>query len=288
MKKRIFITGASSFLGKELVEKLSESYDITVLEHNKNLNIPREKNIKIVYGGLENVNDWENNLLGVNIIIHLAAITHTRDIPLYKKINTDGTIDLINASKRQGVNQFIFISTRAIGKCCGNYGFSKEAAEDYIGKSGLIYTILRVGEAYDDNFGGKEGLNSLANLIKKIFIVPVPSANDITLAPIHKDDVRDGIVAAINNPTAYSKTYILAGPESLSMKEVATRMAKHFKFKRLFIPIPTFLIKFIFFIFSNIFGIATPDQLDRLLCKKEPLSENVLSDLKIKPRYFLS
>lgn len=275
-------------MGKTLTDALTNLYEITVLEHNKPVQISERNGIKTIRGGLENIDEWEDTLSGTHIVIHLAALTHSKEISMYEKINTEGTINLVNASKRQGVNQFIFISTRAIGTCCGAYGASKEEAEDYIKKSGLTYTILRVGEAYDDGLSGKEGLSNLANLIKMSFIVPVPSANDITLAPIHKDDVRDGIVATIDNPVTYFKTYVLAGPESLSMKEVAIRITRHLKLSRLFIPIPTFLIRFIFFVFSNILGVATPDQLDRLLCKKELLSKEVLTDLKIKPKYFLN
>lgn len=286
--KKIFITGASGLLGKTLIDTLKNLYEITVLEHNKPFQTSERSGIKIIRGGLENVSEWENILSGTDIVIHLAALTHNKNISAYKKINTEGTVNLVNASKRQKVNQFIFISTRAIGTCCGAYGASKEDAENYIKKSGLTYTILRVGEAYNDELSGKEGLTSLANLIKMSFIVPVPSADDITLTPIHKDDIRDGIIATINNPMTYFKTYVLAGPESLSMKEVAIRITKYFKLSRLFIPIPTFLIKFIFFVFSNILRVATPDQLDRLLCKKELLSKEVSADLKIKPKYFLN
>jgi len=286
--KKVFITGASGLLGETLIDALKNLYEITVLEHNKPFQTLEKNGIKIIHGGLENVDEWENALSGVHIVIHLAALTHSEDMDAYKKINTEGTINLVNASKRQGVNQFIFISTRAIGKCCGDYGFSKEVAEDYLEKSGLTYTILRVGEAYDNKLNGEEGLSSLANLIKKSFIVPVLSTKNITLAPIRKNDVRNGIVATIDNPITYFKTYTLAGPENLSLEEVACHICRYYKIKRIIVPIPIILVRLVFFVFSKILGGGTPDQLQRLVCKKESLGENVLNDLKIKPRYFLN
>lgn len=285
--KKIFITGASGLLGKTLVDTLKNLYKITALEHKKPFQISEKSEIKIIHGGLENIGEWENALSGINIVIHLAALTHSKDMNMYEKINTEGTVNLVNASKRQGVNQFIFISTRAIGKCCGAYGASKKEAEDYIKKSGLTYTILRVGEAYGNELKGKEGLNSLANFIKKSFFVPVLFTKNITLAPIHKNDICDGIMAAIDNPTTYFKTYTLVGPENLSLKEMVSRICTYYKIKRVLVPVPIVLVHLAFFVFSKVLGRGIPDQLQRFVCKKEPLSENVLNDLKIKPRRFL-
>jgi NADH dehydrogenase len=287
MKKKILITGASSFLGKTLVDAISELHEITLLKHHKSLKTTEKGEIKIVHGGLENISAWETSLSKIDVIIHLAGITHSKDANQYEKINTDGTCSLIEAGVKHGIKQFIFISTRAIGECCGAYGNSKKLAEKYLKKSRLVYTILRVAEAYDENFTTTEGFGNLVNLIKKNLIVPCPANKNVTLAPIHKDDVRDCIIATVNNPLTYFKTYTLAGPENLSLKEVATRIAKYQKLKRLFIPIPIFLFKFAFFIFSSLLGISASDQLNRLLCKKNPLSNYVATDLKVSPRKFL-
>lgn len=288
MKKRILITGASSFLGKTLVVTLKESHEIILLKHRKSLEKLEKEEVKIVHGKLENISAWETSLSKIDIIIHLAGITHSKDADLYKKINTDGTCSLIEAGVKHRIKQFIFISTRAIGECCGAYGNSKKLAEKYLKKSGLVYTILRVAEAYDEDFSATEGLGNLVNLIKKSLILPCPSNKNITLAPIHRDDVRDCIIATLSNSLTYFKTYTIAGPENLSLKEVATLIAKYQKLKRLFIPIPIFLFKFAFFIFSNLLGSSASDQLKRLLCKKDSLSNNVLTDLKVSPRKFLS
>lgn len=287
MRKKIFITGASSFLGRELLEKLSQSHDITVLAYSKKFDIPKEKNIKIIYGGLENINDWKSNLLDVNIIIHLAAITHTKNIPLYKKINSIGTLELALAAKYYNAEHFIFVSSRAVGLCCGEYGESKELAEQYLKNSGLPYTILRVGEAYDGSFNTKEGLGNIAALIDKSFAIPYLASKNVTLSPIHKDDVKNAILSVINNTKTLFKTYTLCGPENLSFKEILLRICEYKKVKRFLLPIPIFLVRFGFFILSQL-NKTTPDQLQRLLCKKEPLSKNVSEDLNIKPRPFLA
>jgi len=259
---KIFVTGASGFLGRDLISKVKNDHEVTTPEHR-----------------LENISEWEKELEGMDVVLHLAGITHSKDLKLYEKINALGTKDLVLAAQKFGVKQFIYISTRALGENCGAYGNSKKLAEEFLKNSGLHYTIFRVAEAYDNSFGGGEGLSSLVNLIKKSFFVPFISTPDITLSPIHKDDVEKAIIASINNPTTYDKTYVLAGPENLTFREVVGRIAKYFKLKRVFIPMPAYFIKFV---------AKTPDQFQRLLCKKESLSRNVTEDIKVYPRNFLS
>lgn len=284
MKKRIFITGATSFLGSSLVLVLKDSYELTVLAHR---NMPTVEGVRIIKGGLENIPAWENELSEIDIMIHLAAITHSRDIGQYEKINALGTRDLVEFAKRHHVQQFIFISTRAIGANCGAYGLSKEHAEQYVQKSGLTYTTIRVGEAYDDDWSKAEGLGGMASLMHKSPIVPYLSGLHSTLAPIHKDDIRDGILATIGNEATHDKTYTLAGPENLSFKQIVQRMCAKENVKRVLIPMPIIFARVGFFILSTVLKKASPDQFQRLLGDKKPLSEDVATDLHIRPRLFL-
>ena len=285
-KKRIFITGASSFIGKTLIEKLQDNYDISVLIHKKNLDIAND-DLLIVYGGMENVKEWGGNLANVDIIIHLAGISYTKNINVYKKINSKGTQNLIKAAKHHKVKQFIFVSSRTCGTCCGAYGASKEMAENYLKKSDLVYTILRIGEVYDSNFSRAEGLGGIFYLIKKSPLIPYPYGKQSTLAPINRDDVQKIMLSVVGNRITYNKTYTVAGPENLYLKEVMNRICKQQKLKRILIPVPMFFISLILFIFFNLFRKGAPDQLQRFLCKKNPLSNNVFTDLNIKPKPFL-
>ena len=82
--KKIFITGASSFLSGSLVDILKNRYDITLLEHKKALYSKDGDEIKIVQGSLENVEEWGKAIFETDIIIHLAGVTHPKNIGLYK------------------------------------------------------------------------------------------------------------------------------------------------------------------------------------------------------------
>jgi nucleoside-diphosphate-sugar epimerase len=287
IRKKLFITGASSFLSGKLVNILKDNYDIILLEHRKPLDHQKEDGIKTVRGSLENISEWENNLSGVDAIIHLAGITHSKNVSLYKKINTEGTRGLIYASKKYGVKQFIFISTSAVGENCGAYGESKKEAEKILKESGLVYTILRVGPSYNDTFDGKEGLAGLVKFAQISPLLPYLNDNSVKFSPIHRDDVIKSITSTVNNKNSFLKTYTLSGPENLSTKEVFFRVLGVNKTKKLLVPIPMFVFKIIFYLFSGVIKKLVPDQMERMISKKEPLSANVLTDLGVVPRKFL-
>jgi len=154
-KKKILITGASSFLGRDLTNMIRETYEIFLLIHKNSIDIDT-RGINIVNGSIEEPEIWEKEIPKIDIILHLAAITHSKDPQNYTRINNIGTQRLINFGKSAGVYHFIFISTRAIGSCCGSYGESKKIAEEAIKKYGINHTILRVGEVYEENFIGNE------------------------------------------------------------------------------------------------------------------------------------
>lgn len=282
--KKIFITGTTSFLGETIFERLKNKFELIALEHNKPLKNPL--GISVVQGSLENISSWQDKVPQVDFVIHLAGLTHSKNLDLYTKINTGGTMHLIDAPFCRGIQQFIYISTRAIGENCGEYGESKKKAEEYLKKSGIPYTIIRVSEVYEETFKTKEGLGGIARLIQKSPVIPYFSKKNVLLAPIHRDDVTEAILNSIGNPLSINKTYTLAG-QSLTMKEVMKKISVYYKKKNLLIPIPTIIAKIIFFIFGDILKILIPDQLKRLSCKKNNLSENVLIDLKINPKKFL-
>ncbi len=289
-KQKLLITGGRGFLGENLVERLKNTYDIVLLTKEPRKNAAEHT----VLGSLENIGEWKDALVGIDTIVHLAGITHTNDDSLYFKVNAEGTRWLVEAAKSAGIRRIIFVSTRAYRPDCGTYGISKKRAEDYIRQSGLTYVILRVAETYDDNLFSKGkavqlgAVAQLTRVVEKNFFVPYLADKRALLAPIHKNDVLQSIIGAIENEETNFKTYTIAGPEILTVKETLRRIMAHENIKRTLIPIPTFAIRPMLFLLFRILQQGTSDQLPRLLCEKDPLSEEAIRDLNINPRPFLS
>lgn len=65
----------------------------------------------------------EQSFIGVDVIVHCAALVHKKQsdysLDEYRRINTTLTIELAEKAKREGVSQFVFMSTKGV------YGMSK-------------------------------------------------------------------------------------------------------------------------------------------------------------------
>lgn len=276
LKKRLLITGWDGFLGKELANILHDSYDLI---------LPN--------GDLNDIERWESSLEGASTIIHLAGCSYARDTKLYDLINSEGTRRLVVAAEKYGVERFIFASTRIKG-ACGPYGASKMKAEEYIRKSTLRSVIIRIAEVYDDTFFTETGvwrtgaIMQIAKVVQKSFIVPYLANPSATMAPVHKDDVVECFRAVIEQVSPENKLYTLAGTETLSMKEVVQRIVDKFGRKRVLVPIPLWIVRSFFWFASSVLNLGVQDQLRRLLCQKDSLSKNVMTDLGLQQRLFLA
>src|SRR5690554_1361246 len=214
MKKTVFITGISGLLGTNLAnELLDKGYYIKAIIRNPGKYFGKKtSNLELIQSDL--FSDFSSYLSGVEIVIHAAAETATDLLGYddYDKINHTATVQLFEASKRQKVKQFIFISSaNTIGSgsldYSGNetlkmkrpfsdlfYAQSKLKAEKYLqeNQNGIVLKILNptfmIG-AYDSKPGS--GRIVLMGLNKKIVFYPPGGKNFVP--------VKNVVSAVINS-----------------------------------------------------------------------------------------
>lgn len=109
-KKQIFITGASGFIGKNLLKQLNKKnkYSISIFSRSDAI-VSDDQKIRIIKGDLLNKKTLDGCLLPENTIIHLAYMWNQSQ---YK--NLQATENLFNACINAGVKRFIHISTAAV------------------------------------------------------------------------------------------------------------------------------------------------------------------------------
>jgi nucleoside-diphosphate-sugar epimerase len=102
----ILVTGASGYLGRELVAYLRRQ-NLRVLTADRRRGLDQHITID-----LENEVPWSAHLQGVETIIHCAGIAHREGSPNdYQRINQQATLHLAEAARVQGVKHFIFLSS---------------------------------------------------------------------------------------------------------------------------------------------------------------------------------
>ena len=171
---KALVTGGAGFIGSHLVDRLlAEGYQVVIID---NLCGGRLRNLNqgatfyhadITEAGVQDIFNREQP----HLVFHLAAQTSvarsTQNPVDDVEVNVIGTLRLLDASRRLGIDKFIFSSTGGamygdpeINPCTEEtpanpispYGLSKRVTEDYIALFHrlyrLNYTILRYGNVY--------------------------------------------------------------------------------------------------------------------------------------------
>lgn len=254
MKQKLFITGATGFIGTELIKTLDKSrYDILCLvRKDSNLSAIKKLNLGYVVGDIKDYGSFASSIKGADTIIHLAANLGNADRKNLYKDNVCGTKNLVKAAEKYNVRHFIHISTIAVARSVlGHYGKSKLIAEKVVKVSPVPYTILRPGMVI-----GKRGhgFTKFVKYIKKLPIIPITGFGNQNIQIIHVADVVKGIINAINNKKAFGKTYYLCNKRPIKYKNYIRLIRKHIKVSKPIIPLPIPIIILLGNIYKLIFG----------------------------------
>ena len=117
---KILVTGGAGYIGSVLVNKLIEQgHEVNVIDDLSNgfrENI--DKRAKFTEGSILDKGNLNQALEGVEVVYHLAAKIRVEEgeakPELYKKVNIEGTLDLIKACVDKKIDKFIFASTAAV------------------------------------------------------------------------------------------------------------------------------------------------------------------------------
>lgn len=257
------ITGSSGFVGATLLARLvRERSHIVRVACRSEMSLTAERVESEIVGNIDSFTRWEGAVSGVDTVIHLAARVHmmndTSTDPLaeFRRVNTEGTLNLARQAAEAGVRRFIFLSSvkvngetgffresdvedpqdpYAISKCEAEQGLRRIAAE-----TGMAVVIIRPPLVYGP--GVKANFQSLMRAVGKG--VPLPlGAIDNRRSLVGIDNLVDLIVTCIDHPAAANETFLVSDGEDLSTPELVRRIARALgKPARLF-PVSPALLK---------------------------------------------
>lgn len=235
----ILVTGATGFIGKNLLKKLlDKNLPVRALARDKN-KISKVNNLEVVEGDLLDKEKLFKATENVDVVIHLAAVVKASSSYGYNKTNIEGTKNLVEACLKNKVKKIIYISS--LDACLDGtncYGESKALGEKIVIASGIDYIIIRPALVY-----GKESdaVGVLADLIKKLPIIPVVGNGKAILQPIYVDDVCRAIIKLLESDLK-NKMFYLAGEERISIDGLIDKIAKIYSKKVMKIHVPLWLM----------------------------------------------
>jgi len=243
----ILVTGASGYIGSNLVRRLVErGQPVRALVRNPDKADARlaaiRDRIELVQGDVTRPETLRPALDGVSAVVHLVAIAMEKGRATYEAINTQGTINMVDAARAAGVRRFINMSQNGADSRLP-YPFlrSKGRAQDYVAASGLDWTAFRPSVVWGPQ---DEFANVQARLIKLVpLIFPIVGDGQARFQPVYVGDLVEAVALALDDDATIGRELEIGGPEVLTYEEIVRRVLQALGARRLTVKVPIPLLR---------------------------------------------
>lgn len=228
---RVFVTGASGFVGSEIVNQLlAKGMNVVALARRWE-SAPERAGLQRVSGDLLGGDAWKESLAGCDALIHLVGIIRenlARGIT-FGGVHVHATQRVLTAAKEFGISRYLHMS--ALGtrpQADSLYHRSKQLAEEEVTSSKLAWTIFRPSVIHGPRGEFTRMMASWAR--RKLPLMPyfghgLLGTRAASVQPVYVGDVARAFVEAITLPATMEKAYEVAGTEILAWPEFYRRFA---------------------------------------------------------------
>lgn len=276
----VFITGASGFIGKELVRALSAepAVDNIYALYREKEQIAFLPKLNPVLGDLESLPQIKADG-AMDVCIHLAGYFKTESKALCEAVNVQGTRNVLAFCRNNHIARILFFSTINVYlKTKGCYAQSKLKAEEEIRESGLEYMILRPSLVFKNREGS---LGKIMRYVERLPLVPVFGSGKAKEQPIHLEELIALTIAAIRDFKP-GLTLYAAGREPMSFKGLVQAIGRSMGKKARILPIPAKPVHGVLKLLEKM-GIHAGISSEQVAHMREDLTADMEATLKLYP-----
>jgi len=243
----ILITGATGFIGENLVKSLGKERIRCLVRENSNVEFLKRDNIELFYGDLTDKDSVDKAVEGSDVVVHLAGELRSVRYDTNYKINVLGTKNIVDSCVKHNAKLVFTSSIMAVNKERGIYGETKLMAEKIVRDAPIKKVVLRPTMVYGK---GKSTFMNVVNYVKKLPIIPVLGNGKSKMQPVFIDDVVHAIKSSIK--LKEDGIFDLAGPSSFTFNEFLDMISGELNVKRRKVHIHYKVCKFMAIFLSKI------------------------------------
>jgi len=236
MPQRVFLTGASGFVGSAILKELVRRGLAVNALSNRRVPPAIEGEVKHFIADVFESGALDGAMAGCDAAIHLIGIIQENPKAgiTFERMHVEATRQVIEAAKRAGIKRFVQMSAMGVrADAETEYGRTKWRAEQIVRESGLDWTIFRPSMIHGPR---GEFMKMEAKWARKqsppFLFMPYFGAGLLGLnakgrvQPIFVDEVARAFVEAIRNSKSIGRIYELGGADRLTwpmMHRIASR-----------------------------------------------------------------
>lgn len=231
------VTGATGFVGSHIAERLIKEGEevIALVRKTSNVGFLSGIGVKFVYGDINDLESVKKAMQGIDIVYHSAALADEWISPKEaRRVNVDGTRNLLDAAREAKVKRFVFISSLAVLGMRDHHGTpadapyhktgdsyidtkidSEQLAMDYYNKYGLPVTVVRPGFV----FGPRDNklIPRLTERLKKRQFMFVGSGKN-KINAVYVENLADAIISAARSEKAVGQKYNVTNDSGMTLE----------------------------------------------------------------------